>query len=819
MLWTNIPDLYKQADEEDGAGALRKFVDSIRPSFDVLRRGSRDFGDLRDALRVVSQYDGRGRFRLGRRVEVLGESEQRGIDGEVTSARAFRSITARFTPDVRGKRVTLAGSSLPGNNNTFLVGAWIDAYTVVLDPLPEPDAGPLRWTLRPLVLGDADSVVVEVQEGDVGLLTLGWLLTDGAADYPIRGRQRFLRPTTERRPLTEREGVDGTIDALGRFVSALAVFDRRNVGQILSLNGTEALGNKGYARIRSIAGTVAPQLVSLSDVSTGAAITLTQEATPFHWALYPRSLVTVRTNGPPVGTVEQEGYDFDVLTSVGDIITFSAPGATLDADRDLGKIIRLVSFANPTTNNRLLRLVALAGPTTGTAQILSPAFPGVGAIVVETDMFWELRGETGLGDLVQVEAHPASILQYLATDFGITIDTQESEDIQRSWVKNVTSWLDLKGTAKGYEVIGLVSGFDVEAEALYRITLDIASTIPDASEVEYREFGVGRAGTVGTFTAVGPAVQFSDTTATFTAGDEGRLIRIQGAAVAGNNRLYTIQTYINATTLVVREADEPTLPDGNNGSLQWNVVRLYTTLPPLLPGYDEINNDVLSEYLAANPPAGDFFKVDTFCWEEGFSTTALITITSVTTVIPGKEFQVFFTGPGDVVASIGRWFFQDGAGAFYFLETVPIEHAPGTWKANVKAVVAPTAGAGKLIYQCAPNLICEYCGAAKVLATISVGASIALTPAALERYRERILQRLTEVIPAHVELIPRFETILEATLSLSAEILAGHVSATLVAPLTAVYDEIGADIFGDPAFDGVTMYYTDLGLLATVETP
>jgi hypothetical protein len=48
---------------------------------------------------------------------------------------------------------------------------------------------------------------------------------------------------------------------------------------------------------------------------------------------------------------------------------------------------------------------------------------------------------------------------------------------------------------------------------------------------------------------VGVFVRFSSPTAIFTVGDEGSHIRIKNAAVSGNNNLYTIETWINSTTV------------------------------------------------------------------------------------------------------------------------------------------------------------------------------------------------------------------------------------------------------------------------------
>jgi hypothetical protein len=97
-----------------------------------------------------------------------------------------------------------------------------------------------------------------------------------------------------------------------------------------------------------------------------------------------------------------------------------------------------------------------------------------------------------------------------------------------------------------------VSGFTITAEQLYRVSLDLAPTVPDVNEVELRESAVGREGSNGQFTAVAGTVEFSATTAAFRAGDEGRLLRIQNAAISGNNRYYTIDTVVSATAVRVR---------------------------------------------------------------------------------------------------------------------------------------------------------------------------------------------------------------------------------------------------------------------------
>jgi len=828
-LFDLIPEVYKQQDAgEVGAGMLEAFQEALRPSFDVLRHQIRDFGDLRDPLRVRTQFSGARQLRLGAAIQQLGELEQHGADGAVGTAREFTSPTVRFTPDSNGKVLVIRGSSVASNNRAFAIGAVVNSMAVIADPLLTPDAGPFQWEIRSPVVGADDTVLVEVQEGDVAELAAGWQVVDAGAEYAVLDRQRFNVLTSERKFLTEREGQDGAVDGFGRFVTASAAFTPRQVGQVLSLAGDFEKGNRRYARLAGLSGTTAPQTLTLVDLETGAPLTLTPEDGPFAWALLPRPRLRLRGRLPPRGVVEQEGGDLAISAPSADTATLRAESAAFVVGRDEGKTLRLVSLTQP-NNNRVVRITAVLDTTGVTVAIVAPSYDAgsPNPLVAETGLFWELRAATGPSDFTYVTARPDSILRHLARDFGIDIDTQEPEQVQRSWVKNVATWLDLKGTARGYAVIGRVSGFEITTEGLFRVSQGVYDRLPDLYRVELRDLETGRHGATGTFAIVDGEVVFSADEALFSVRDEARQVLIEDATLPENDRYYTIERYVSPGSVVVRAEDAPTLPDASNGALTWYVARLYATRPPTIPRYDEINTDLLAWVVENLGPAGAAFTPDTFCWEDDFSTQVPLTVTAVAATIPNREWLVTVDGYADVVSGVGAWKITDAAGVVFYLETVPavtVVGPPPTCTFVVRASQAPALGAAVLSYTCPTQLMCDYCGASKALATITVGAAIGATPLALERFRERILQRLKDVTPAHVELIPRFQTALEAVFGPTGEgvqaTLEPHaVAADLYAPLTAFYDEIPADTYGDGSttVDGLAYNYTDLYLRASIE--
>lgn len=651
VLFEYIPELYKQLDAENG-GFLELFGESLRPSYDNLRRKIRDMLHAREPLLVRTQYDSVERLRLGPVLGAKGAIEQRGVTGLVDGIQQFSAATARFRVSDVGKDLFVSGSMFAQNNRSVSIVRVVNNTTVLTDPQLAVDVGPLRWEVRTAVEVPTDRVTVEVRSGDISEMTPGWLLFDGFADFTVLSRRQFKIPADERQYLTEQEGVDGAIDNLGRFMAASAVLDQSDVGKRITLVGSTLPDNNGKAEITKVV-VVAPGDVR-AELDADPAFVQDANLT---WAILPHSEIDLVGTVAPKGVIEQEGVDLQITVSGLTTATVVAPSASLEAN-DVGKLLTLRGSTAVPTNDGTYEVLAILSSTSATVVQRTPI-----PLTVETlnELTWELRTPTGLGDFTQVDARAPSMITSLAPDFGIDIDTQESEDRQRSWVKNVSQWIDLKGTHEGYRIIAAISGFDVVTFQLFRVGPGLFDTIPDANEYEVGEAGIGRAGIDGTVSqTMAFRYRLTSPTATFVPTDASRLIRIRNAATPSNNKLLTIDSVIDANTVEFALGDTFSLPEANNAALQWTIIRLYTDLAPTLPLYDEIDNDLLETIVNTTSGGSLFYQVDRYCWEDGFDATVHIDTVSVTTLSPGVHRlsivgSAAFPVAPEVILKIGHW--------------------------------------------------------------------------------------------------------------------------------------------------------------------
>jgi hypothetical protein len=406
-----------------------------------------------------------------------------------------------------------------------------------------------------------------------------------------------------------------------------------------------------------------------------------------------------------------------------------------------------------------------------------------------------------------LQARAPSLLPSLAADFGLTVDRQEAPARQRGWVRHVAAWTKLKGADQGYEVVGLLSGATVTPTALFRITTDVGHTVPADRRVEYQEWAVGRSGVDGELSrAPSGVLRLTSPTAVFKPSDVDRLLRIGGSGISGNNGLYTVQAVVNSTTIDCRPQGGLTLPDAS--VVTWNLARLYATEPPRLPRFDDFNADLMQVLLNGNPATRDVWSVDRWCWEAGTVDSLPVTLTAQTQLYPGR-FQITLTGRPDVVSQVGQWKIIDPSGGDYYLEAMPVQiDGVPTFTVEVGGLLPPVLGAAQLQYVCPVALGCDYCAASVVLLTIEPDLGDRPTPQEVERFSERLLQRLEEVRPEHVTLIPRFTGSLSASFALTATIEAHVYGADLYASFAPHFDQIPADVI--PA---------DQGILVTVEVP
>ncbi len=831
VFYEYIPEIYRREDAVQG-GLLEVFAESLRPSFDELRHRIRALDTLRDPFLVRTQYDEVYQLKLGPRLQKIGDLEQKGIDARVDAIQQFYAPGGRFGLLDVGKELTVSGSSLDENNRTVTVATVVDAYTIMTYPALATDAGPLTWELRPTVEVPDNEITVEVRGGSAAAIASGFILNDGYADFTVLARRQFKETTAERPLLTEREGSDGTIDSSGDFVSATVAFTQQDVGKKISFAGSDNPDNNDRFEIMEVvSATTATVLNADGDPPD-------EDVGPLFWALLPHEELDLVGTIEPRGTIVQEGADL-AITAAGPPATVETPSAEFTED-DVGKYLS-IRGSSISSNNTTLPIKTV---TTSNEVELD------GTLTVDAGpLTWEVRQHTSLGtDLLAVEVRAPSLIKRLAYDFGIEVDTRENEDRQRSWVKNVSRWIMQKGTARAYEILARISGFDAEVSPLYRVSAEIAAYLPGEDVYEVGLEGFGREGVTGTDGSLPTSlsfVRFYSPTASFGVGDVGSLIRIRGAGIAGNNKLYTIGAYVDENTVDFVAGDTASYPEPNNGSLRWALVRLYTGEAPLLPAFDDFDGDQMEAIIDGLPPqTTDYFGLDKYCWEDDFYSDVEIVIDVVTQTASGifkvetsdgpAQGPSSIVGNAGVVKDVGRWKLIEGTagsgfGQEFYLETVPAWDG-SYWYFDVRAAVGPVTGDATLRYVCPTTLSCDYCAASKVLIRLTMGTIASESGVAIEDILDRLLERMEDVTPAHVLLIPIFSQSIECTLSLTCTVDVSSPVAAIVIPKDAYFDVLPADVLvADPTGHSSDYHYSgpeetdtpflDFVIRCTVETP
>lgn len=803
-----LPPIYLDSDEANGGGH-RKWADAVRPGLDQLQDRIHDLETLHDPWRAPTDYTHVRELILGPVLDAATELEQRGMDARVGAAREFIAPNGRFTSADRGKVLRVLQATNPLNARAYKVAAIISSTTVLLDPFPLTEAGPMRWELRAEPKSTQGSTTMELRGGDVLGVAPGWELFDGESDFKVLARREFHPVTGEVRALTDREGTDGLI--AGDFISLTAIFKVTDVGKKIVLRGALTTTTNGRWEIGAV---LSPTTVRLKGAS--GFVTLPAEAGPLTWAILAFPTLTVEGDAAPKGVIEQWAADATLTPVLPTQAQIVSPTALLTVD-DLGKYVTIKSPGFPVNNNCIAKVIAVFGPGNFTVETVAAELAPNTVFVADTSVLWEVRQPTGvLPARARVQVHNPSMLEWLAKDFAIEVDRREEDARQRLWVASWSKWINRKGTYHAYEIIGLISGSTIVPIPLFRITQDIALSVPGSELVEHYDINPGRSGANGAFTDL---ITFTSPTAVFKPADVGLNIEITGAAQPTNNRWYTIDQFVNTTTVKVRALDQITAPEANSGALTWRLLRLYCKRPPLLPLFDEVNSDLMEVLIDGLPPQlTNFWSIDKYCWVADHVSFVSVTPTAAV-ALSSTTMTVTVTGPANVVVAIGKWRLTLGT-KVYWLESVP-SGGPAVWTFTVTGTVAgitPDLGvAHQLEYVCAPQLSCDYCQSHRLLLEITLGAFTGATEDSLEYVRRRILDRVEQVKPVHVEIIPQFQQVLEAVLTLAAEIEPAEVLAILYAALSYYFDDLPADTlittFPVPTFP------TDLMLGAEIEPP
>lgn len=781
-LYGSIPSIYR---DYDTTGLLESFFDGLRPSFNSQRSNIRSIEDIRDPLRVRTQYSNELLVRLGERTFERGTLWQVGTDGTISSLQEFYAESGRFRVDDIGRDLVIINSSNANNNKIVSVLRVLDEQTLLTDPPLIQDTGYLLWELRDHVDPPDDVITVQVREGYVGDVNLGWILFDGRGEFEVVGRRHFSI-TGDRQLYVENYGDDGYIDSSGRFVSVAGDFKVKDVGKKIVIKGMPDSNEDGEYEITKLIGTSVPYTLELDTV-------LSETPSYLEWSIRPWAELDLRAKGvPPRGNALQGASDLEVTAT-----TVKSDQARFTAS-DVGNTLQIIG--SQLDNDGVYEIASIISIN---EVSLSPSAPSV-----ETDLAWLVREPTGIEDATYVRLRPPSMISYLAKDFGIEVDSRESELVQRKWVKNVSQWISEKGGYKGYEVVGDLSDLIITASKLYRIDVDLYNlflTTPGADWLLVGDPNEGRFGNDGTLEDVAGKIRFSSPTSTFYAHDVGRHMRFADTQYPANSGpIFTIESVIDSNTVEFRDEDIATTPDYGSlggGTIQWYIIRLYTTKGPTLPAYEDLNSDLMRLIVDGDPPTTSYFLPDKFSWESDWVGSVPVNVLSATKT-DDRVYEIRVetpagqAGSADVITGIGNWSFTDSSGNTFYVETLPEEVAPGEFTFDTYSTLTPSGtGAGTLDLICDEQIFPKYAPSNKIFVTIELGSELAgVVGLPTENILDRAFERIEQAKPKHIEVVFRFVQTISASVGITATIEPHpNIGAISAAYLSPTFDFVAGD--------------------------
>jgi hypothetical protein len=719
--------------------------------------------------------DGSGQFvvKSRRQLKVLSRSnqiltEKEGTDAYIDSDGYIRAPLARFAQIDVGKKITLAGSGVPENNNRFEIQhvLTVGGETIAVPSYKliqgETFNGGVAYSSRG---ADLDGEPLRVRHLDGGL--------SAALSVSVDKGDITVTPATN---------AFGEVTSTASEVVAAVAADATASDMVKAQVTGDGSGRVGLRSFVYVTGRL-----------------LTPDTGPFFWAVLPRSQLTLQGKSHPKGLVEQNGFDLEVVASGVQSIVKTLK-SELSA-QDVGKILTV--RGSLLGNDGFYPVVAVDDPSTMRVEGVLAA--------PDSELFWELRSKSSeQEDETLIVAHAPSMLQFLARDFGIEVDELQKESRRRSNVRDIWKWADIKGHPDSYRILGLIQGFDVAVEQLYSVSLDFFTGLGSSFQFPVGDEGEGRAGLDGQLqVGSGGRVRFYSPSAQFVSADVGRGIDLSNLTSptlpVGHTGIFGIESFIDANTVEFRLVDSVLFDPltlypnaASNDDVQWYVYTSFTTQAPVLPTYDVFNSDALRTYVLNNPPAGDDITVDMFCsdptWSSSMQTDVLSVVSpsvdryTLTVSIVGSSVASWLPGApsrahadiAKIIVGLGVWKFTDSANLAlpedqrlsYFLETVPTKVLGDPTKAQFDVVGAlpPSAGPGNIEYVCEPqfDLSCGYCASSTLLARVTGGTILSETGKALQDVYERLFDRLEEATPADVRLVRSLSVTLEASLNLQA---------------------------------------------------
>lgn len=482
-LVQGVPDVYREQDDLAGAGALAALLEGLVPSLDGLRRKIRDYDDLRDPLKVPIDTD----FTVDViviRTDNQGDGTSIVYLSQGPDADKFDGLRPGMTlTDLTGLQFNIteiAKSALPAD----VVDPPIDPATgqptgrhIVVSNIGQSSTELIPFTSSIFVTNETPSAV-----GAVGSLTAipaasfvdgeTFTLNDGVHSNVVFEFDTVPNGVTPGRTSVNISSATTDVDVANVMVTAingvsslnlvatngdgtLAVVTIRNFGVGAAGNGSlwsETVANAGFVLVQPSGGSAGAFPLDPVGVNDGVSLP------PYVFNLRgsflggldiaPNRIVINWTEGG----VTKSGFFTSTGLPGGDLadtatVNFSSSGPSLAAGQiklrnDSGAVIDVESIRVTYTNVE--------------------AVPTADAVI-----------------------NAQNILAFLSGDYGIGLDRNDPEFLQRSYVNNAFKIWDIKGTELGYFVLGQYAGYFVSAQALYAISSAIASSLPSQSVFEF----------------------------------------------------------------------------------------------------------------------------------------------------------------------------------------------------------------------------------------------------------------------------------------------------------------------------------------------
>lgn len=477
-LVQGVPGVYQEQDDLAGAGALRALLEGLVPSLDGLRQKIRDYDDLRDPLKVpidtdftvsviVIRTDNQGD---GTSIVFLSE----GPDGD-----KYKGVRPGMTlTDLSGSRFTIssvASSALPAD---------------VTNPPIDPATG----------LPTGRHIVVE----NIGLASTELIpftssvLVTNENPAPIGAVGSIVA-------IAKALFVDGETFTLNDGVHPPVTFefdvtpDGVTPGNVaINISALTTAIDVADAMVAAINGVVPLNLTATNGGGTLATVTITNfgAGTAGNGALWSETVANIgfvltqpSGGAPGAFPLDPLGIDDGVAFEP---YRFNLQGSYIGGlDLARNRVVLIWTEGGVSKSGFFTSTGLPGGDLADTATInFSSSAPSLaaGQIKLYNDSgaaidVRSIRVTYTYVETIQVAdatINAQNILAFLSNDYGIKLDRNDPEFLQRSYVNNAWKIWDRKGTALGYSVLGQYAGYFVSALALYAISSTVAASLPSA---------------------------------------------------------------------------------------------------------------------------------------------------------------------------------------------------------------------------------------------------------------------------------------------------------------------------------------------------